>query len=411
MTPGCSTICLPIAKHDYLTCIDHPKKFRVWLDGAFRDSPELFPTAFADGYTLKDDRTSKKTGLRLRRIECKATRQVFTVRPSFALPYLVGWTDDVDKALFLRRFGVPFWGLAYVFGKGPSYWYRLEVGLGRNSLVGTTVRRVDIPQHLVADEHHQTRNAAKVFIATVVAEGCCLGACVVDACDEEALSKGYGIFRQEAQDVEAAYAPQTVNTDGWQATQLAWSTLFPLVVVLRCFLHGWLSIRDGCRKHPLFHALSEKVWQAYHASDRRTFAQRLRRLREWAERTLSGEILARTLRLCARGAAYGVAYRHPNGYRTSAALDRVMRSMNTYFVGCQHLHGGAAATQLHSRAWALLHNFAPWSPQAQRANNGYRWPAERLNRHCYHDNWLQNLLVSASLAGYRHRSAPPQTPE
>jgi hypothetical protein len=410
MTPGCSTLCLPIAKDDYLNRIDHPKKFRDWLDRVFRDSPELFPTAFAQGYTLKDDRTSKKTGLRLRRIQCKATQRVFTVRPSFALPYLTGWTDDVDKALFLRRFGVPFWGLAYVFGKGPSYWYRLEVGLGRNSLVGTTVRRVDIPQHLLADEHHQTCNAAKVFIATVVAKGCCLGASVIDACDEEALTKGYGVFQQEAKDVQEGYTPQTVNTDGWQATQLAWRAVFPLVVVLRCFLHGWLSIRDGCRKHPLFATLSEKVWHAYHASDRRTFSQRLRRVREWAEQTLSGEVLARTLRLCQRGVAYGLAYRHPDGHRTSAALDRVMRSMNAYFVGCQHLHGGDAATQGHSRAWALLHNFAPWSPQAQRANDGYRCPAERLNGHRYHDNWLHNLLVSASLAGYRHKSDPPQTP-
>jgi hypothetical protein len=59
----------------------------------------------------------------------------------------------------------------------------------------------------------------------------------------------------------------------------------------------------------------------------------------------------------------------------------------------------------------LLINFAPWSPQAVRANGGKgRSPAERLNQHRYHDNWLHNLLVSASLAGYRHVNAPPHTP-
>ena len=90
-------------------------------------------------------------------------------------------------------------------------------------------------------------------------------------------------------------------------------------------------------------------------------------------------------------------------------LDRVMRGMNGYLVACQHLHGSAYATRLHARAWALLHNFTPWGPEAQRAN---RWhsPAERLNQHRYHDNWLHNLLVSASLTGYRHRNRPPQTP-
>jgi len=233
---------------------------------------------------------------------------------------------------------------------------------------------------------------------------------VVDTCDEEALTKGYGIFRQEAVDVEPDDVPQTVNTDGGQATPLAWRAWFPRVVVRRCFLHGWLSIRDGCQKHPLFHTLSEKIGQAYHASDRRTFSQRLRRVREWAQRTLSGEILERTLRLCGRAQEYGPAYAHPQGPRTSTMLDRVRRSRNGYFVGCQHLHGSTAATPLHARAWALLHNFAPWSPQTQRAHDGQRCPVERLNGHRYHENWLHNLLVSASLAGYRHRSDPPQTP-
>ena len=29
--------------------------------------------------------------------------------PSVVVPYLTGPTDDVERALFLRRFGVPFW--------------------------------------------------------------------------------------------------------------------------------------------------------------------------------------------------------------------------------------------------------------------------------------------------------------
>src|SRR5205823_2638684 len=154
-------------------------------------------------------------------------------------PYMAGLTDDVEKPLFLRRFGVPFWALAHVFGKDSSYWYRLEVSLGRNSIVGTTVRRADLPEDLVADEHHQTHNGAKVFIATTVAEGCCLGASLVPTSDEVGLTQGYSDFKEEAQDIDPDYAPATVNLDGWQASRLAWTGLFPLVVVLRCFLHGW----------------------------------------------------------------------------------------------------------------------------------------------------------------------------
>jgi hypothetical protein len=410
MTPGCSTICLPVHKDHYLGFIDDPAAFRRWLDQSFRDCPELFPRGFAQGYLLKDARTSAKLGLTLRRIECKATGEAFSIRPSCVLPYMAGWTDDVEKPLFLRRFGVPFWALAHVFGKDPMYWYRIEVGLGRNSIVGTTARRVDVPLDLAADEHHQTHDGLKVYITTVVAEGCCLGASVVDTCDEVGLTQGYATFKEEAQDVQPGYAPRTVNTDGWKATRLAWLALFPLTVVLRCFLHGWLKIRDGCKKHPLFATLSEKAWQAYHAADRRAFGQRMRRLREWAVRMLSGEILERTLRLCGRAKEYGEAYDHPGGQRTSAMLDRVMRSMNGYFVGCQHLHGSDEAVELHVRSWALLHNFTPWGPEARRANDGWCSPAERLNQHRYHDNWLHNLLVSASLAGYRRPDAPPQTP-
>jgi hypothetical protein len=411
MARRCSTICLPIDQRSYQALVADPPRFREWLDAAFADCPELFPEGFASGYTLKDDRVSAKTGLTIRRVECKADGRAYSVRPSFVLPYQAARTDDVEKPLLLRRFGVPFWAIAHVFGRGPSYWYRLEVSLGRNSLTGTTVRRVSLPQDLVADEHHQSRDGHKVFVATVVAGGCCLGACVVDTADEAGLTRGYGVFKEEAQDVEPGYSPGTVNTDGWAATRLAWLGLFPLVAVLRCFLHGWLSIRDGCKKHPLFAALSEKVWHAYRAEDRRTFAQRLRRLREWAEQALSGDILDKALRLCKRGGEYGQAYGHAGGHRTSVMLDRVMRGMNGYWVGCQRLHGSEKASQLHSRAWALLVNFSPWSPQAIRANGGkWRSPAERLNQHRYHDNWLHNLLVSASLAGYRHENAPPHTP-
>jgi hypothetical protein len=82
-------------------------------------------------------------------------------------------------------------------------------------------------------------------------------------------------------------------------------------------------------------------------------------------------------------------------------LDRVMRGMNRYFDNGLHLHGGEEACQRHCRGWALLFNFRPWNPATARANNGWRSPAERVNKHRYHDNWLQNLLVSASLAGFR----------
>jgi hypothetical protein len=402
MARRCSTICLPIDQNAYRALIDSPAAFRRWIDQAFRDAPELFPAAFARGYTLKDSRSSARLGIRVRRVRLAATGQAYSVRPSFALPYLTGWADDVEGPLFLRAFGVPFWALARVFGRGPMYWYRVEVGLGRNSIVGTTLRRADVPEHLLADEHHQPRNGVKNYIATTVGGGCCLGAALAPTAGAEDLEAAYGVFRREARDRHPDYHPKTVNTDGWAATRQAWVALFPLAVILRCFLHGWLAIRSRGKLADGFHALSERVWGAYHAADRRSFSQRLRRLREWAERAVAaGWVREHVAKLCGRAGEYGRAYDHPGGHRTSNMLDRVMRGMSRYYDDGQHLHGTRGAGERHCRAWALLYNFRPWNPATARANAGWRSPAERVNRHRYHDNWLHNLLVSASLGGYR----------
>src|SRR5579872_442833 len=126
MARRCSTICLPVDQDTYRRLVDDPRRFRCWLDPSFRDGPELFPKDFVRGYRLKDDRTSRKTGLRLRRIRLKATGRSFSVRPSFVVPCHSARTDDAQGPLFLRAFGVPFWAVARVFGKNPMYWYRLE---------------------------------------------------------------------------------------------------------------------------------------------------------------------------------------------------------------------------------------------------------------------------------------------
>src|SRR3954462_7734242 len=199
MTVGCSTLCLPISKDAYLALIDFPGRFRAWLDQAFLDRPELFPQAFAHGYTLKDDRVSAKLGVRLRRIQCKATGESFSVRPSFVMPYMTGYADEVEGPLLLRSFGVPLWALARVFGKDPMYWHRLEVGLGCNSIVGTTLRQAKVPQHLLADEHHQPRDGQKNYFATTVAQGCYLGVALSQSADGEDLEAAYGVFQREAQ--------------------------------------------------------------------------------------------------------------------------------------------------------------------------------------------------------------------
>jgi len=398
------TICLPVGEEEYGRMVRDAGEFRRFLDGCYRQMPELFPAGFEQGYTIKDLRISVKMGVLLRRIALR-DGSAYTVRPSFLMPYMTARTEDVKTPLFLRKFGVPYWALAYAFGHDPMYWYRLEVGLGRNSIVGTTVRNREVPEELLADEHHQTRDGQKNYIATTVGGGCVLGAALSESAGTEELKEAYGVFQSEAEDLDPDYTPRTVNTDGWQGTQAAWKALFPLVVVLQCFLHAWLKIRDRA-KHlgEQFFQISEKVWDAYHAPDRVSFSQRIRALRTWASGQLSGVVQEKVLDLCDQRDVWKIAYDHPHGHRTSNMLDRLMRSMNRYFVDGQHLHGSRTAGNLHCRAWALLFNFAPWHPAVAQRHGGWQSPAERLNQKRYHDDWLQNLLISASLGGYRNRT-------
>lgn len=411
MARRCSTICLPFDQDRYPEVVSDPAAFRAALADFHRRTPELFPDAFARGYRLKDRRLSRKLGLPLRRIRLKATGETFTVRPAFALPYMAALAPGASGPLFLRAFGVPFWALAVVFGRDHAYWYRLEVALGRNSVAGATLRKAGPPAHLLADEHHQTRDGEKNYIATTVGAGCCLGAALARTAGAEDLLPAYAVFKAEAQDVRPGYAPETVSVDGWAATRQAWLWLFPVAALLRCFLHGWISIRSRGKLSDGFRALSERVWHAYRAPARRSFAQRMRRLWEWARASVKGSwLLGKVELLCGRSREYGEAYGHPGSHRTSNMLDRVMRAMSRYNESGQHLHGSGEAAGRHCRAWALLYNYRPWHPAVARANGGWRCPAERLNRHRYHDDWLQNLLASASLGGYRRRISPPPTP-
>lgn len=405
---GHATICLPFGEDEYEAIMDNPKRFRERLDACFAEMPELFPEGFGQGYAMKDARTSRKQGVPIRRIVLRDGRS-YSIRPSFLMPYMTARTEEVEGPLFLRKFGVPFWALGRVFGGDPMYWYRMEIGLGRPSIVGTTARRAPLPEDLLADEHHQTRDGEKNYIATTVGGGCVLGAALSEGVGTDDLKEAYGVFQEEAADVDPRYAPKTVNTDGWPATQAAWKLLFPLVAILQCFLHAWLKIRDRA-KHlgELFLTISEKVWNAYHAPDRRSFSQRIGGLRTWASRHLSGIALEKVLDLCDKRDLWTIAYDHPNGHRTSNMLDRLMRSMNRYFDDGGHLHGSPAACDRHCRSWALLYNFTPWHPATTQANDGWQSPAERLNGHRYHANWLQNLLVSASLGGYQNHA--PQNP-
>ena len=134
--------------------------------------------------------------------------------------------------------------------------------------------------------------------------------------------------------------------------------------------------------------------------------QRIRRLAEWCKKNNMPPVIAKPInKLRQNIAAYKVAYDHPKAHRTSNMVDRLMQRMDRHLFSTQYFHGSMAAAELSIRGWTLIHNFALYNPRTIKKLNGYRSPAERLNQSRYHDNWLHNLCISASLGGYR---SPPQ---
>ena len=399
-------ITLPIEVKKYNAIVDDIQAYRTWLDEMIAKYPELFPKSVSEGYNLHDERTSGKLeSVRLRRICLKkrdsaGKQQVFTIAPSAVMPYFVGFTDEVEKALFLRRFDVPFWGLTYVFGRDDQYWYRLENQFGRYNLVQTVVKDPEkLPRHLLADEKVTWLNGEEVVVATTVGDDCVLGASVALGIDTPNLTTAYQHFKNEALLLNPAYQPETVNTDGWEATQKAWRNLFPLIILIECFLHAFIKIRErGKHLKDTFQQLSQMVWDVYHAVDAAAFRLQATELLAWAENNTMGYVLDAVRKLYAKVDRFVLAYDHPLAHRTSNMLDRHMNLMDRWLFSSRFFHGHWTSAERSIRAWALLHDFGPYCPRIA-AKHAYSSPAHKLNGFVYHSNWLHNLMISTSMSG------------
>ena len=146
----------PLAESEYARFLSDRAYANARLDALYEAFPEVFPEACPWGYALGGfTDPSIKQERRGRRMRLCPGQAVFARAPAFVMPYMTGRTQEVDQALFFMRFHVPCWAIAHVFGRDPMYWYRLEQGLGRCSIVGTTVKNPErLPQDLVADEKH-----------------------------------------------------------------------------------------------------------------------------------------------------------------------------------------------------------------------------------------------------------------
>lgn len=402
---GSKQICIPCSEEKYNEILGDKSAFKKYLDEIFEQHPEIFPFRTDEGFSLNGfQRTSDKLGIRMRRIIINATGEVFNIRPSFVLPYMTERTVNVEKAIFFRRFNVPYWALTCAYGRNDMFWYRLEMSFGRNSIVGTTVKDPEcLPKDLTGDEKHTRLNGEKVYIATTAGGDCILGASVAASAGTEDLTKAYGVFQSEALDVDPEYSPDTVNIDGWEPTRQAWKNLFPLVTVILCFLHAFLSIKRCCTKkaRELLNEIGDKVWNVYEAKAKPAFSQRIRRLREWADNLKPGVVKDKILSLCDKKDEFIKAYDFPGAHRTSNMIDRMMKWQDEYLFNRKYFHGTLESAETAIRAWAVLRNFQPYCSRVNGADTELTSAAGRLNGFQYSENWLENLLVSASMCGYR----------
>ncbi len=138
---GYRTIRLPLAESEVDRFLTDRSYAKDRLEALYDACAALFPDTFPSGYAFfGSTEPSRKQQLLCRRMRLEQGRTVLTIAPAFVMPSMTGRTHDVDDALFLRRLHVPCWAIAHVFGREAMYWYRLEQGLGRFSLVGTTVK-------------------------------------------------------------------------------------------------------------------------------------------------------------------------------------------------------------------------------------------------------------------------------
>jgi hypothetical protein len=144
-TAGDKTIHLPVPVGvDYEEWIKDSVGYREYLNEQIAVYPELFPAEINQGYWLTGLVHSKRQEMSTRRMILKANRQTYQLHPDTVMPFMIGKTEDVEKGLYLRRYGVPYEGIAHVLGRNPMYWYNATQALSRISILGASVKDPEV---------------------------------------------------------------------------------------------------------------------------------------------------------------------------------------------------------------------------------------------------------------------------
>jgi hypothetical protein len=128
---------------EYNLALNDHDEFRALLDRESSACPELFPSEIINGYSLegKTEPSKKMDNQQFQKIKLSSNEVVYSVYPAFVMPNLIAYTKDVEKALFLRKYNVPYSALVHTFGKDEMFWYRAERTFSSCSIIGTTIKK------------------------------------------------------------------------------------------------------------------------------------------------------------------------------------------------------------------------------------------------------------------------------
>jgi len=105
-----------------------------------------------------------------------------------------------------------------------------------------------------------------------------------------------------------------------------------------------------------------------------------------------------TAKLWKRFSQYRQAFKHDDCYRASNQVDRMMNRMTRLMYSGRGLHGNHKASESRLRGWALMVNIVPYTIRSN-VERFHRRRARQLRSKYNSENWLENLLISASMNG------------
>lgn len=326
------------------------------------------------------------------RTRCCCCRAVFTVLPSFIMRYRRQDVDCLGKLLEMnlgmglsqRETATIYSWLGIERGWHPGWVWSLVQWLGHLLPVSLALLRLGLtpPPHLLSDEKFARLNGERIYLF-LASEGELIwyGESMSNT-DESAFTQVIGSFlstmNNAAQTIDSLaiddkYAPESVTTDGWQASQNGWKATVPDIDLIECNFHGRkrvsVTLDDYAKDHPELSRkelkdVQDDIGAIFAAPSLAAFSQRIRRN---LERYRDEPILVKRLDILKhKRFMFTNHLKFEQAPPYSAPLDRSMRFLDEKLQSFGQFRGCDAINPMLN-AWAIVNNLRSFLPDARKA--------------------------------------------